>query len=136
MSFTLRSLPSSSELRTISSAVSSIVLLLPLKSNRCASSFCACWMALATSCMSVFDTTSNENSCAIRSSRCRNDFHARRRREAKELRRNCAAAKSREIEYRPISFAIRILNLLHEVGVGSDGQGEVSDRGGGIARLE
>jgi hypothetical protein len=62
MSFTLRSFPSSSLWRTISSAVSSIELLLPLKSKRCASSFCACRMALATSCMSVLDTTSNEKS--------------------------------------------------------------------------
>src|SRR5712692_5209063 len=82
-------------------------------------------MALATSCMSVFETTSNENSCAIT---MLNYFHARRRCEAKELRGSRFAMESREIELGAIAFAIGILQLLHQMRAWRDRHGDVADR--------
>src|SRR5579864_3767589 len=117
MSLTLRSFPSSSELSTISPSVSSIELLLPLKSNRCASSFCACWIAFETSCMSVFETTSNENSCAIDAPRLwgADHVHSRRRVEMEQLGRRGVLVEAGEVEHGAIALAIRVFELLDQV---------------------
>src|ERR1700738_157921 len=106
MSFTLRNFPSSSETRVISSVPSSIELLLPLKSNRCASSFCACWMAFATSCISVLETMSNENSCAMAFSLLLHDLHPGRGRETEEIRGHRAAVDGGEVEGGLIALAV------------------------------
>src|SRR5438309_315994 len=163
MSFTLRSFPSSSESSTISSAVSSTALFDPLKSNRCPSSFCACWMALATSCMLVLETTSNENSWAMlllsrhperaEGSRRRRAFAVLRRlrrtdglllhhlhagggREVKEIIGKCTLTNSAQLERRLIAFTVGVVDPLDDVCGRRDGHGDAADHGRGGAGLQ
>ena len=58
-------LNSSEEVRTISSPVSSMLELVPLRSKRVTISFMACAIAFLTSCRSTLLTTSNELSAMI-----------------------------------------------------------------------
>src|SRR5438105_8162647 len=93
-------------------------------------------MALATSCISVLETTSNENSWAISSSLRRDHFDARRRREVKEIGTHRAAVKSGELEYRAVALAIGILKLLDQVRVRRDGQRDVANGSARTTRLQ
>src|ERR1051325_11078671 len=161
MSLTLRSFPSSSERRTISSLASSIELLLPLKSKRWASSFCACWTALATSCMSVLETTSKENSCAMTplrhpersegpqnatpspSSRLRmtcslllHHLNARWYREPEQLRRRGPLVKAGERERRLIAFAVGVRHAANRMRWRVNRHDHVADHGRAALRLQ
>src|SRR5581483_10760588 len=114
-----------------------MVLLLPLKSNRCASSFCACWMAFETSCISVLETTSNENSWAISlSSLCGDHCYAGRRRKAEQLGRRSAAMIAGEFEERAISLAVGVFEPIDQMRRRVDGQRRAANRGGRGARLQ
>src|SRR5258706_13755703 len=137
MSLTLGSFPSSSAPRTISPAVSSMELLLPLKSKRWASSFCACCTALETSCISVFDTISKEKSWAMPASvLLLNDVHARRRCEVKEIGRDRTPGEAGKVERGLVAVAIRIGDALDGVRGRGDGDDDVANHGRGLAWLE